>query len=70
MEIVSRISPCWSKLDVSAILSEADPLGSGALSCGYKPGVDGRACFSVADRPWFVRPIALPRKEDEGLKRA
>ena len=31
---------------MSAVLSEADPLGSGSRSCGYRPGV---VCSDMAD---------------------
>ena len=39
---------------MSAVLSEADPLGSGSRSCGYRPGV---VCSDMADWRRFGRAL-------------
>ena len=39
---------------MSAVLSEADPLGGGSRSCGYRPGV---VCSDMADWCRFGRAL-------------
>ena len=49
---------------MSAVLSEADPLGSGSRSCGYRPGV---VCSDIADWRWFGRAPDFSGRKMKGV---
>ena len=53
---------------MSAVLFEADPLGSGSRSCGYRPGV---VCSDMADWCRFGRALDFfGRKMKGGIAKA
>ena len=49
---------------MSAVLSEADPLGSGSRSCGYRPGV---VCSDMADWRRFGRAPDFSGRKMKGV---
>ena len=49
---------------MSAVLSEADPLGSGPRSCGYRPGV---VCSDMADWRRFGRAPDFSGRKMKGV---
>ena len=49
---------------MSAVLFEADPLGSGSRSCGYRPGV---VCSDMADGRRFGRATDFSGRKMKGV---
>ena len=49
---------------MSAVLFEADPLGSGSRSCGYRPGV---VCSDMADWRRFGRAPDFSGRKMKGV---